>query len=269
MKMYESKGMICLKGDYNIIYKVCDITYIIREDETFEYTFVPNYSVISLLSSKYFQGIPGLNLDLKKEKYIRKNIVPTFISERVPQPSREDYYELLEKVNLEYMDPILYLIRTKEQYFGDNFFVLPYEEKLKISFDTYANNDTNASFIKEMLRQICLGNDIIFNCQLINNDNRKSFHDVLIGLYTRAYIANKDKQIQGINKAKELGHYQGRKPIHVDELKFIKILDKAQKNELTAKEAAKELNISIDKYYRVKKRLQKENNISIISFKNN
>lgn len=80
----------------------------------FEYVFEPNYFLIDLLDSKYFQGIPGLNLDLKKQEYIRKNIIPTFISERVPQKNREDFYELLEKLNMKSMDPIEYLIRTDD-----------------------------------------------------------------------------------------------------------------------------------------------------------
>ena len=91
MKSSVSKGIICLKDELNIEFRVCVIEYILNEDETFEYRFYPNYDVISLLSDNLFQGIPGLNLDLKKEVYIRKNILPVFISERVPSKNREDY----------------------------------------------------------------------------------------------------------------------------------------------------------------------------------
>lgn len=257
MKTYKSKGIISLKGPFNIVYKLCEIEYILYEDETFEYDFTPNYCVMSLMSLDYFQGIPGLNLDLKKEKYIRKNMTPVFISERVPSPNREDYFELLERVNMDYMDPILYLIRCKEQYSGDNLFVLPYEDEKVISFDNYANNETNAALIKDILKNICLGNDVVFNGQLINDLNRKSFHDVLMGLYSRSYEANKEKQTEGIKKARELGYYKGRKPIYVNELEFLDVLSEVKKGELTSREAAKKLNISIDKYYRVKRYLQK------------
>lgn len=91
-EIFESVGTICLKGQNNFIYKICKITYRLFEDESFEYVFEPNYFLIDLLDSKYFQGISGLNLDLKKQEYIRKNIIPTFISERVPQKNREDFY---------------------------------------------------------------------------------------------------------------------------------------------------------------------------------
>ncbi|MDD7043622.1 MAG: recombinase family protein, partial [Mollicutes bacterium] len=116
MKAYISKGTICIKGPFQLIYAVCKITYQLNEDDSFKYVFEPNYSVISLLDSSIFQGIPGLNLDLKRKEYIRIK-TPTFIAERVPSKKREDYLDLLAKVDMDYMDPIEYLIRSKEQYF--------------------------------------------------------------------------------------------------------------------------------------------------------
>ncbi len=122
MKSVIKKGFICVKDEYNIVYRVCLLTHIENDDGTFRYEFRPNYFVISLLDSNLFQGIPGLNLDLKKEVYVRENILPTFISERVPSKNREDLYDLLKSVNLTYIDPIEYLCRTTYKYFGDNFF---------------------------------------------------------------------------------------------------------------------------------------------------
>ena len=57
MKSFESVGTICLKGQNNFIYKICKITYRLFEDESFEYVFEPNYFLIDLFDSKYFQGI--------------------------------------------------------------------------------------------------------------------------------------------------------------------------------------------------------------------
>ena len=86
MKTYTSKGIICIAGQFDLIYRVADIFYYLNDDDSFKYVFKPNYAVTELISSWYFQGIPGLNLDLKKEEYIRENRVPVFISERVPSP---------------------------------------------------------------------------------------------------------------------------------------------------------------------------------------
>ena len=100
---------------------IVEIEYTEREDESFFYKITPNYSVISLLSEKDFQGIPGLNLDLKKESYIRENIVPVFISERTPGENREDLWVLLESCNMRYLNRLEWLIRTKTRYSGDSF----------------------------------------------------------------------------------------------------------------------------------------------------
>ena len=257
MRSFISKGLICVKDSFHLIYNVCTITYEEREDETFKYIFEPNYSVIDLLTCKYFQGIPGLNLDLRRKEYIRDNIIPTFISERVPQKNRVDYYELLEDVNLEYMDPIEYLIRTKLQYFGDNFFCISYKDKKLDDFNNFTFFDNNNSFIKKILLSICIGNDVSFNGEIINDSNRKFAYDILIGIYSRSKEANKQAQVNGINRAKNDLKYKGRKPVPVNAAKFLELLDRVQKKKMTPKEAASSLGISIDKYYRLRKKLRK------------
>ena len=262
MKSFESVGTICLKGQNNFIYKICKITYRLFEDESFEYVFEPNYFLIDLLDSKYFQGIPGLNLDLKKQEYIRKNIIPTFISERVPQKNREDFYELLEKLNMKSMDPIEYLIRTDEQYFGDNLFVIPYESKKKVFINNINGNETNIFIMKQILEAICNGDDIVINNELVCDVNRKIIHVILMILYTRSYELKKENQKIGIEKAKKAGVYKGRKPKEVDREKLMELLREVESKKMTAKEAAAILNISIDKFYRLKRQINKFGNTS-------
>ena len=91
MREIVTSGDICLKDKYKLIYKVAEITYTERVDESIVCEIKPNYSVIKLLESEDFQGILGLNLDLKKDSYVRKNIIPIFISERTPGKNREDF----------------------------------------------------------------------------------------------------------------------------------------------------------------------------------
>ena len=180
MKTYYSRGLIVVKDKFNITYLLSKIEYFYNEDETFKYVFTPSYSTISLLKPDIFQGLPGLNLDIKKEKYERINRVPVFISERVPNKNREDYYELLKEVNMEYMDPIEYLIRVKGQYFGDPYFVIAYKDKEKNDLDNLKGKYTNTELIKIILDNIAIGNDIIFNDTLINDDNRKLIYDIFL-----------------------------------------------------------------------------------------
>ena len=49
MREIVTQGDICLNDDYNLTYKVAEIIYTEREDESFVYEIRPNYSVISLL----------------------------------------------------------------------------------------------------------------------------------------------------------------------------------------------------------------------------
>ena len=58
MREIVTHGDICLKDEYNLVYKVADIIYTEREDESFVYEIRPDYSVISLLKPTDYQGIP-------------------------------------------------------------------------------------------------------------------------------------------------------------------------------------------------------------------
>ena len=129
MRELVTAGDICLKDEYNLVYRVAGITYTEREDESFVYEIRPDYSVISLLQATDFQGIPGLDLNLRKESYIRENIVPVFISERSPSKNREDLWDLLQECDMQYLNQLEWLIRTNTQYSGDKLFVRRPEDK--------------------------------------------------------------------------------------------------------------------------------------------
>lgn len=252
MNKLISTGMICLKNDLNIEFYVCKITYILNEDESFKYIFEPNYNVISLLDSDIFQGIPGLNLDLKRKQYIRTSL-PVFISERVPQKNREDFNEILSSLNMDYMNPIDYLIKTKMKYSGDNFYVKEFENKQKIIINKISNKNNTANTIKIILNNIAKGNDVIINNLVINDKNRKDIYQTLIYIYQKAYNFIYSKQKEGIKNTNHI--YKGRKPIYVDKLEFLTLQDKINKKEISIKDACLKLGISIDKYYRYKKTL--------------
>lgn len=252
MNKLISTGMICLKNDLNIEFYVCKITYILNEDESFKYIFEPNYNVISLLDSDIFQGIPGLNLDLKRKQYIRTSL-PVFISERVPQKNREDFNEILSSLNMDYMNPIDYLIKKKMKYSGDNFYVKEFENKQKIIINKISNKNNTANTIKIILNNIAKGNDVIINNLVINDKNRKDIYQTLIYIYQKAYNFIYSKQKEGIKNTNHI--YKGRKPIYVDKLEFLTLQDKINKKEISIKDACLKLGISIDKYYRYKKTL--------------
>lgn len=123
MKESRTVGTICLKDNAGTEYHISKIEYVEREDGSFYYVFTPDYSVIDLLPANLFQGIPGLDLSLRKEIYIRENIVPVFISERTPGPNREDLDALLKETDMEYLNRLEWLIRTQMHYGGDLLYV--------------------------------------------------------------------------------------------------------------------------------------------------
>ncbi len=257
MKTIVSSGMICVQSKLGITYSICKISFHLSEDETFQYIFEPNYWVMDLLTPDVFQGIPGLNLDLRAKQYVRENRIPTFISERVPSTNREDFYTLLQEVGMTYMDPVEYLIRTKKQYSGDGLFLKPLLPLTEVNFEHDARFETTARFIKTILQSLADGRPVKINNVLIQDAHRKTVHDVLAFIYARSLEAQKAKQHEGIAKARSEGRYKGRKPIRVESVAFLEMLEKVERKEILPHDAAHALGISIDKYYRLKKQLQK------------
>lgn len=256
MKKSISKGIICIRDKYNIEYHLCVITYVLYEDESFEYCFEPNYHVIDLIDKSIFDTIPGLDLSLRKKEYVRKNIVPTFVSERVISENREDYAQLLDERNMKYMDPIIYMIRSKKEYSGDKLFVKEYEDVKTIDMNASKDILNMHDSIKGVLVEICKGNNIVLLDAYIDDNNRKQTFDLLYYFYSKSMKYRKEKQSEGIIKAKTENKYKGRKPIKIEKYKVLQMSYRVKNKELTSKEAAKQLGISIDKYYRVLRGIQ-------------
>lgn len=255
MESRQSTGLICLKSKTNIEFVVCRLDYIVNEDETYKFIFTPYYDVIDLLDSSFFQGIPGIEVQLRKEHYIRENFNPVFISERVPSINRDDYFELLDSVGLDYMDPIKYLIKTKYKYSGDNFYLKEFKEREKFTLNDKIGKANSFGIIKLMLDNISCGNYIyLSNGTCLNN---KAVFDTLNYLYEIAFNDIQSKQELGIRKAKESGKYKGRKPIDVDIFIFLDQLEKLENGSITLNEVLKKLNISKATFYRLKKKYQK------------
>ena len=65
MKSIITKGIICVKDNLNIEYRLCKIEHILNDDETYKYIFTPDYFVIDLLDSSQFKGFLGIILALR------------------------------------------------------------------------------------------------------------------------------------------------------------------------------------------------------------
>lgn len=251
-----SKGIICLKVD-NIEYRLCAIEYILNRDESFKYTFEPRYEVIDLLPSNIFDSIPGLDLSLRMQKYERINKIPTFVSERVPNENRENYYELLEERDMEYMNPIIYMIRSKKYYSGDKLYVIDYQDNQRSIIDTNKPKETIRTIIKTILDEIAKGNDVEIDGTVFCGKPKESLFVVLKSFYVKWTKEIQVKQKEGIEKRKKKKMYKGRKPKIIESIKLEEVLERVKNKEITSKEAASILGISVDKYYREIKKLHK------------
>lgn len=254
MKEYSNQGEITITTRYGIEYPLCLLSYTYREDGSFRYVFTPHYEIIELLDEKEFQGIPGIDLSLKRKEYVRENVIPVYISERVPSENREDYRELLESKGMETMDPIEYLIRSGDEYFGDNFYLIPTYERKVASFSS-SGEKRLLSFLKDILSSIARGDEVTLDGLQIDDLNRKTVHMVLLSLLKEDFLFRKQRIQDGIKEAKIQGAYKGRKPILVDLDEYIKVLNKVEKKEMTPQEGAASLSISLSKYYRLRKEL--------------
>lgn len=250
MREIVTRGDICLTDDYNLTYKVANINYTEREDESFVYEINPDYSVISLLDTKDFQGIPGLDLDLKKKSYIRENVIPVFISERTPAKNREDLWMLLKECDMQYLNQLEWLIRTHTQYSGDKLFVKPPEDKT-IEIDSISNLGNRSAIIcRKMLETICYGNEMISPSLIIDDRNRKQYYDLLMALYSTERKFLDSRRSIGIAQSAKNGNYKGRTKIKIDKLAAQEIFLDYQAKKINSTEAARKLGISNSTFLR-------------------
>jgi|GEM_PF-201901 len=271
----RNAGVIKAVGPNGEKYSVGKIEYQHFEDESFQYIISPFWAVIDGLSDKIFQGIPGIKMELRLEHYYRVNYVPVFISERTPSSGREDMWELMESVGLDYYDRLEWLIRTDLRSGNDNLIVERWrsepmravcgKSKRELLFDELQYGDTvvlpnlqslssSVGGMAEVLHRL-LG--IGVNIECVEEDRVISTSDIpaLLPIMTaerEIYLnSRKVKQAEGITRAKKQGKYKGRKKLEVDELKFHSVYDRVRLGSITVDAAMKELNIpSRSTFYR-------------------
>ena len=234
---YVNSGIIkaVMKSDEKI--SVAQIDYQEFDEENFQYVISPFWEIIDGLPASVFQGIPGIDMDLRLERYYRVNYIPTFIAERTPSENREDLWEILGSVGLDYYDRFEWLLRTTMRSANDNLIVerkrvsqvveeftsgilstLQYGDKIIVdSMERIA--DTTAGFTDSIFTIITNGIDIISqNGQvLVDTMTRAAMVQIVV---TQRIITRREhatNRRDGIEQAKKDGKYTGRKPIEVDE----------------------------------------------------
>ena len=242
---YVNSGIIkaVMKSGEKI--SVAQIDYQEFDEENFQYVITPYWDIIDGLPASVFQGLPGIDMELRLDHYYRVNYIPVFITERTPSENREDLWEILESVGLDYYDRFEWLLRTTMRAANDNLIVerrresqvveefrpgilsgLQYGDKIIVdSLGKIA--DTTTGFEDRIFTAVTNGVDIV-----------SQNSDVLVGMMVRSAMVSvavtqrilerreyASKRRVGIEQAKKNGKYTGRKPIEVDE----KVLYQANK----------------------------------------
>jgi DNA invertase Pin-like site-specific DNA recombinase len=252
MREINTVGTICLDDDLGFTYKVARLEYTEREDESFRYRFIPNYSVIDLLGPELFQGIPGLDLDLRRAEYIRENEVPVFISERTPSKNRENLMELLEECGMDYLNQLEWLIRTDSRYSGDRLYVCRYEdETLEISIDSVdALGARSAVICRRLLEYICAGRNIATADFTVSDANRKELFDLIMVLYKKEKKYTDARRRAGIKTSAANGNYRGRTRKTIERPVLEEVIFDYKSGKITGNQAAELLNISRSTFMR-------------------
>ena len=102
--------------------KICKISYFDNDLDTYEYVFEPLDQVLDTLNPTEFKGIQGIDLRLRKEKYVRKNLQPVFIFERNPIRKKKNFRELQRVGDVSLLE---YIAKSNMSYFGDNLNIKP------------------------------------------------------------------------------------------------------------------------------------------------
>ena len=252
-------------------YNVGEVTYEQFDNQNFQYVFHPYWKLIEFLPKDVFDGIPGIDMSVKKECYYRVNMTPSFIKKRTPSKSRENIKELLDEVGLDSYDRFEWLLRT-DKYCGEDNFIVERKRSEKKIFEQVDN---------EIINQVQPDDEIILNklCDISPSRNRLS--ETLFRLFQSGAVVhvkednvvfsidncasllyilknmmmyeknyNRVQQQRGIEKAKAEGRYKGRKRIEVDMRLFDDVADKFKSGIIMEQQAIEILNISRSTFYR-------------------
>ncbi len=250
---------------------VAQIDYQEFDEENFQYVISPYWEIIDGLPASVFQGIPGIDMDLRLQHYYRANYIPAFIAERTPSENREDLWDLLESVGLDYYDRFEWLLRTKLRSSNDNLIVdrrrpnqvveeytsgvlqtLQYGDKVIVeSLESIA--DTTTAFSDFIFTAVTSGIDVIGQAGhiLIDAATRSAMVPTMVVERIISRREQAEKRIAGIEQAKKDGKYAGRKPLQIDEHLLLQVSKELNEGLITVEEAMSRTGIkSRSTFYR-------------------
>ena len=262
---YRNVGIIKVYDRYNRNYSVGEVIFERFDDQNFQYIIKPYWQFIDQIPYGLFQGIPGIDMDLRREAYYRVNMTPTFISMRTPSESRENVRELMRLVGLDYYDRFEWLLRSEMRCGDDNLLVVRKPaDNLRIQSLEQAKNrhlhpsdvveinnlsdiqSSNAKLIEDLFSLLQSGVQIYIRSEnrYIDDNERRTMLYLLRNMLECIDRNNRNRREEGIEEAKRNGRYTGRKPIEVDEQLLKQVAIAFINNRLSEQEAMGRLGIN-------------------------
>jgi len=245
MTSRTNSGMIVWDDEFGITYSICRLDHTVYDDGNYEYVFTPNYRVMDMLPMNSIGGIPGLDLDLRLERYVRRNMEPVFMTERSPSRNRADVWDLMDEVKLDRYDRLEWLIRTDMRYAGDDLYVIRYECPKEFEFDSPRKEDAARSCTK-ILAALATGGKVTVSGIVLDADSAVSLGHSLRLVLQSDKMANPERTY--ITSA-------GRKKKRLDESTLYWAHEKMSKSQMTSEEVADHLHVSRSTLYRRLKEL--------------
>lgn len=262
---YTNSGIIYAVDHNGYKYAVSRIDFERYDEQNFQYVFIPEWGVIDTLPASIFQGIPGLDMSLRLRKYYRVNMTPYFISDRTPSEGREDLWEFLEGVGLDYYDRFEWLLRTDMRCGTDNLIVERAQKGRLILYKSIKGIPDDLQpddcIVIKGFQSIATT-----SCQLRKNllkilrsdaqiwDELEDYHftedecSLLLNLLMlQDFMENaqwKQHQQEGVARAKNDGKYVGRKRITIDENLFRQVAEEFRGHKITEQEAMSRVGIA-------------------------
>lgn len=273
---YVSSGIIKAVMESGEKISVAQIDYQRFDKKNFQYVISPYWEMIDGLPESVFRGITGIDMSLRLDRYYRANYIPTFVKERTPSKNRDDLWELLESVGLDYYDRFEWLLRTTTRHAYDNLIVerrrepqvveklllgmlpaLQYGDQLIVdSLEAIA--DTEAGFADGIFTIVTNGVDIVSSSGqvLIDASTRAAMIPIVV---TQRMIMRREQADYGsfgIERVKKNRKYSGRKPIEVDEEVLREVKHELRMRRITVEEAMERTRIpSKSTFYRKMKQV--------------
>ena len=274
---YRNAGIIKVYDRNNNRYSVGEIVFERYDDQNYQYIIKPYWNLIKSIPNGIFQGIPGINMDLRHDAYYRVNMTPAIISMRTPSESRENVRQLMASVGLDYYDRFEWLLRSESRCGDDNLIVVRKSERTDRTISISEINNINMS--PEDTLNIHSLNELSANSSSIVQHVYQ-----ILQSGVQVYIAREDRyleenertimlyllrnMLEGINNtnmnnrkngrelAKKLGKYTGRKPIEVNENLLRSVSKAFRLHEISEQDALQKLSMSRSTFYRKLKTLE-------------